>query len=136
LITLTFLSLLASAQASNPLEPALAGQFQCTGPHDAARTCVAIDTYRQLPDGTFSNVTQMRIIGPERAYTFTLVTKAAVKGEAVCTVLRPADVAGGRFRLDGKSLTGVQATMLRAAITKAYANFLNKEACTIFEETQ
>ena len=78
----------------------------------------------------------MRIAVADGAISYTLTTSALVKGDEVCTTLQRKHLQAARFRVAGLPLSPAQSAELRRAVEGTFTEFLNKESCMAFDETQ
>jgi hypothetical protein len=125
---------LAEPARVEPLGPALAGQLQCYSPNEAEKTCQSIDRFRPLGNGRFSDAVAVRLVGdPLIIAEFTL--SYGTKGDAFCNMLRPGDLAAARITKSGRPMPAKEAAALRRLLIEAMASYMNKEACTVLEES-
>jgi len=127
--------MLATPATAGPLTPAMAGQRLCMAPNPDQKTCAQLDSFKPTAEGTFVNVSDMRIPAGDGIISYTLTTSAVVRGEDVCSTLLRKHLQAARFKVAGMPLSAALAADLRRAVEGALSDYLNKESCMTFEET-
>ena len=119
---------------SNPLDPAIAGQLECTRPDDQKKTCRSIASYRLVEGSTYSNTATI-LISPDGPVTFEATSPVTVKAGAVCGVMKAEDVSSGKLRVAGTLLDDAQAAPALARMVTALSSIMNKEICVTYQSS-
>ncbi len=122
---------LSAAHAADPLAEAQSGKLQCYKPDTARKTCVALAGYVTQSDGTITNNAEV-LISPQPPMVMRVSSLVTIKGEAVCGVMRPADIEHADFLAGGNKLPDEQAAAIRAQMIPMLQSQFGKEVCTTY----
>ncbi|MCW3836900.1 hypothetical protein ACFQ1E_11495 [Sphingomonas canadensis] len=132
-LALFALSPAPAPQEADPLAPAREGKLRCADPDPARKTCATITRFRMRDDGSF-DATISGIADPGTTTVIVYDTWGRVEGSAVCITVRPADISGGRFFVDGKPATSSQSSELGERLANLIAPLAGKKRCFIDQE--
>jgi hypothetical protein len=116
---------------ANPLAPGLAGQLECARPDEQKKTCRSLTSYQRSGTG-YSN-TALILVSPDGPVTIEITAPVTVKGDAVCGVVRAADLDTAKIRRAGRLLDATDAAPLRTAMLGAMASMMGKEICETYQ---
>ena len=122
------------ASTVDPLAPAAAGLLQCVGPDDGQKTCQALGALHPVGEGKYRSST-VALIPVDPPMTAELSAIVESKNEGLCGIISARDLASARIKRAGRPLPERQQAAIRMLYAKALAPMMNKEACTVFEDT-
>ena len=118
---------------ANPLAPALAGQLECAKPDEQKKTCRSLTSYQRTDTGYTNNA--LILISAKGPVTVEITAPVTVKGNAVCGIVRAADLDAARIRNAGRLLDATEAAPVHATILGGMAPVMGKEICQTYQAT-
>ena len=122
------LLILAAAAGADPLAEARAGKIQCVTPNRETKTCAGITSYTIRADGSFDAVSTFMIV-PAPLVAMEVRNSGKVEGDAVCNVVRKADLDKAVMTMDGGPVNSAMEQAIRTQILASIAPMEGKKAC-------
>jgi len=114
-----------------PLAPAALNKVQCFSPDVIRKTCQAISLYKAGAEDLSDTATIL--IAKDPVVTMTTTAPVRVKDGQVCGPVRPEDIAGAVFMVDGKPASPEQAHELGGQLSAAMKDLFGHEICVAFK---
>lgn len=118
----------ASAQTSDVLTPARAGQLQCFEPNVAAKTCQTLGGYAFGANGAITNDAQV-LISPQPAIVMRVSSPVAMRNGAICGPLSVDDINRATFTIDGSAASESDTRAIRGELATQLQPMFNQESC-------
>lgn len=131
LLALALAATLPAAALASPLTPAASGELQCIAPNTVKKTCQSITAYKLNAKGPIES-TAMVLVSQSPVVVMTSVTKVVIRGNQVCTQMRPTDIGNATYSVDGKPATEGQANTFRSVMQAAMLTSFGKAVCTAY----
>ncbi len=124
------LAAFATAHA-DPLAQARAGSLQCYKPDQAKKTCMALAGYVFRDDGSITNNADT-LLSPQPLLVMRTSSAVTIKNDAVCGMMRQADIERADMLLNGSPMPADQAATVRAQLIPMLAKQFDVEICTSY----
>jgi hypothetical protein len=121
----------AAAELASPIAPAASGELQCTGPDTVKKTCQSITAYKVNTKGPVESTATV-LVSQSPVVVMTTVTKVVIRGNQVCTQMRPTDIGNATYSVDGKPASEGQANTFRSVMQAAMLTSFGKAVCTAY----